>query len=122
MKNVSWFFRNLVLILFVLSLNTLNEAQSRSYMTGKVTTRTKSPTPVRSVWVILFEANIQRGRSITADDGKYYIGGLDDDKTYTIVVRRQITGNNIFKTQVSLPQNRFYNIQVVMNSGWTNNQ
>ena len=79
-----------------------------AYMVGKVT---RGTTPVRSAWIILYDGSTQKARTITGDDGKYYIGGLSN-KGYTIVVRRQATGANLFKGEVSLPANKSFNIKL----------
>jgi len=106
---------NPILAVIVLRPDTLAGAQRGSptasieYVTGIVTTA--SSIPVRSVWVILYDGTALKGRSLTGDDGRYYIGRLDK-RTYTIIVRRQITGSDLFKSQVTLPQNRGYNIRL----------
>jgi hypothetical protein len=82
---------------------------SADYITGKVTFRQSNP--ARSVWVIVFDGANLKGRSLTGDDGRYYIGGLEE-KTYTVVVRRQASGNNLVSQSVSLPQNRVHNIEL----------
>jgi hypothetical protein len=80
---------------------------SGDYMTGKVTSRRANP--ARSVWVIVYDGNDLKGQSLTGDDGQYYVGGLDE-KTYTVVVRKQKLGNNLVSQSVSLPQDRIHNI------------
>jgi len=82
---------------------------SFSYLTGKVTSAQAGP--ARSVWVIVFDGNRLRGKSLTGDDGHYYIGRLEAG-TYTVVVRRQASGNNLVSESVSLPQDRVRNIRL----------
>lgn len=84
-------------------------APSRDYITGKVTSGQSNP--ARSVWVMVYDGTNLKGRSLTGDDGRYYIGGLDD-KTYTVVVRRQTSGSDLVSQSVSLPQNRVHNIKL----------
>jgi hypothetical protein len=114
-KGVTLLLRNIVLAVIVPLPYTLMGAQrviptaSNEYVTGVVTS--PSSAPVRSVWVILYDGTALRGRSLTGDDGRYYVGRLDK-KTYRIIVRRQVTGNDLFKSQVILPQNRNYNIRL----------
>jgi len=105
----------LAVALLVSLPDTLGRAQrtsptaSNEYVTGKVTSA--SSTPVRSVWVVLYEGSSPKSRSLTGDDGRYYIGRLDR-RTYTIIVRRQIAGSDLFKSQVSLPRNRVFDIRL----------
>lgn len=82
--------------------------QPSVYITGKVVQRSN---PVRSVWVLLYDGNRLQGRSLTGDDGRYYIGGLENKK-YTIIVKRQPTASNLFSQQVTLPKNRQFDITV----------
>ena len=82
--------------------------QTSVYITGKIVQRS---IPVRSVWVLLYDGNRLQGRSLTGDDGRYYIGGLEN-KTYTIVVKRQPTASILFSQQVTLPKNRQFDITI----------
>ncbi|HEX6896546.1 MAG TPA: hypothetical protein VF146_14805 [Bryobacteraceae bacterium] len=82
--------------------------QTSVYITGKVVQRSN---PVRSIWVLLYDGNRLQGRSLTGDDGRYYIGGLEN-KSYTIIVKRQPTASNLFTQQVTLPKNRQFDITV----------
>ena len=113
MKGKSVFLLVIVLVLLITKPRILSAqrklAQANIYITGKVVQG--SSNPVRSVWVILFDGNRLQGRSLTGDDGRYYIGGLQN-KTYTIVVRRQATAANLFSQQVTLPTNRQFDIRV----------
>jgi hypothetical protein len=82
-------------------------AASGDFITGRVTFQQSNP--ARSLWVLVFDGATLKGRSLTGDDGRYYVGGLEE-KTYTIVVKKQPSGNNLASERVSLPQNRVYNI------------
>jgi hypothetical protein len=82
-------------------------AASGDYITGRVTLG--QSTPARSIWVMVYDGTTLKGQSLTGDDGRYYVGGLEE-KTYTIVVRRQTSGNNLVSQSVSLPQDRVHNI------------
>jgi len=114
-KRVTFLLLNIILAVIVPLPYTLMGAQrispttSNEYVTGIVTSA--SSAPVRSVWVILYDGTALKGRSLTGDDGRYYVGRLDK-RTYRIIVRRQVTGNDLFKGQVILPQNRSYNIRL----------
>jgi hypothetical protein len=79
------------------------------YITGTVTLGPTKPAP--SLWVIVYEGSSQKGRSLTGDDGKYYLGGLAQ-KQYRLVVRKQINGPDLYNEQINLPQNTDYNIHL----------
>jgi len=62
-----------------------------------------------SVWVSVSQNGVERGRSLTADDGKYYIGGLSSG-VYDIVV---IQGNRqLYRGQVNLSGDSSYDISI----------
>jgi Carboxypeptidase regulatory-like domain len=84
-------------------------APSGGYITGKVTSGHSNP--ARSLWVMVYDGANLKGQSLTGDDGRYYIGGLDD-KTYTVAVRKQTSGSNLVSQSVSLPQNRVHDINL----------
>ena len=78
------------------------------YITGRVQS-VSSGRPLPSLWVVIYEGETAKGRSLTGDDGKYYIGALDN-REYKIVVRR---GNEtLFQEMIRLPQNERYDIRV----------
>ena len=79
------------------------------YISGKVVAG--SSKPASSTWVIVYAGATQKGRSLTGDDGKYYIGGLAPG-TYGIVVRKQPNSVNLFQGEISLPKNRIYNVKI----------
>lgn len=82
---------------------------SGDYITGKVTYRQSNP--ARSLWVLVYDGATLKGRSLTGDDGRYYVGGLEE-KTYTVVVKKQPSGNNLASEKITLPQNRVCNIEL----------
>jgi hypothetical protein len=49
-------------------------AYAQEFLTGTV--RGASGQAVPSVWVVLTQGATEQGRSLTGDDGKYYIGNL----------------------------------------------
>jgi hypothetical protein len=65
--------------------------------------------PVRSVWVVVRQDNQEKGRSLTGDDGKYYIAGLENGAYALTVMRLKTT---LVVNQVHLPENRIHNITV----------
>jgi hypothetical protein len=113
MKNARVFLLGLAVALLIAVPDVWAQKRSsvgtNNYVTGRVTAGTS--TPARSVWVILYDGAVEKGRSLTGDDGRYYIGNLQS-KTYTIVVRRQIAGADLVRNQVNLPSNRVYNIRL----------
>ena len=80
-----------------------------SYLTGRVTSGQSGP--ARSVWVMVFDGNRLKGRSLTGDDGRYYIGGLEA-RAYTVVVRRQASGSNLVSESATLPRDRVRNLRL----------
>ena len=79
---------------------------TRTFVKGAVT---KSGKPVSSVWVVVSQGGRDRGRSLTGDDGKFYISNLDNG-TYDIVVMKGST--RLFKAEVTLPKGSTFNIKL----------
>jgi Carboxypeptidase regulatory-like domain len=75
--------------------------QAPGYITGTVTS-VSSGTPVPSVWVIISQNGSEKGRSLTGDDGKFYIDNLPDGK-YDLVATK---GNRQVIVKVTLPDER----------------
>jgi hypothetical protein len=77
----------------------LSDAQpgTRTSVKGTVTSAGK---PTRSVWVIIRLDGREKGRSLTGDDGKYYIAGVDPG-TYDFVVMEK--GVQRYKGRATLP-------------------
>lgn len=77
----------------------MSDAQpsSRTFVKGTVTSAGK---PARSVWVIVSLNGHEKGRSLTGDDGKYYIAGVDPG-TYDFVVVEK--GAQLYKGRATLP-------------------
>ena len=76
----------------------LSDAQpgTRTFVKGTVTSAGK---PARSVWVIISLNGREKGRSLTGDDGKYYIANLDPG-TYDFAVERR---EQLYKGRATLP-------------------
>jgi hypothetical protein len=72
------------------------QAATRTFVKGTVTSAGK---PARSVWVIVSLNGREKGRSLTGDDGKYYIADLDPG-TYDFIVER---GGQLYKGRATLP-------------------
>jgi hypothetical protein len=96
----------IVLLAMVFSI-----AKSAQSSGGDITGAVKSSTGrlFNSVWVIISQDGIERGRSLTGDDGKYYISNLNEG-TYDVLV---LKGNRqIYKGQVNLPGDSRYDIPI----------
>ena len=77
---------------------------TRTFVKGTVTAAGK---PARSVWVIISLNGREKGRSLTGDDGKYYIANLDPG-TYDFVVERR---EQLYQGRATLPiMNGTFNI------------
>jgi hypothetical protein len=64
---------------------------------------------VASAWVVVERGGAEQGKSLTGDDGRYYIGGLDSG-SYQITVRK---GDQVlYRGTVSLPANQAFDIRV----------
>ena len=72
------------------------QQSTRTSVRGTVTSAGK---PARSVWVIISQDGREKGRSLTGDDGKYYIANLDPG-TYDFVVEG---GGQAQKRRATLP-------------------
>jgi len=79
---------------------------SGAYVKGVVTQSNK---PVRSVWVIASQFGTERGRALTGDDGKYYIGKLNAGAYDLVVFQGK---QQIYSGQINLPENRLFNIAI----------
>ena len=83
-----------------------SKPEAGAYVKGVVT---QSNRPVRSVWVIASQSGAEKGRALTGDDGKYYIGNLTAG-AYDIAVfqgRQQI-----YSSQINLRENTLFNINI----------
>jgi hypothetical protein len=83
-----------------------SKPETRVYVKGVVT---QSNRPVRSVWVIVSQSGDEKGRALTGDDGKYYIGNLTEG-AYDIAVFQG--KQQVYTSQINLPQNILFNIDV----------
>ena len=89
------------------AFSAISSAQSnRTYLKGIVQSANK---PVRSVWVVVGQNGHDRSRSLTGDDGRYYIGNLEPGRYDVTVLNGK---NQLFKGQVNLPANSTFNIKV----------
>ena len=68
---------------------------------------TPSGQPVGSVWVVLERDGYLLGRSLTADDGRYYVSRLEAGP-YVVLVRRG--ESTLYRAQISLPSDAVHEI------------
>jgi hypothetical protein len=80
--------------------------QASDYVTGQITSA--SDKPATSVWVIIKQNGQERGRSLTGDDGSYYINNLSNGQ-YELLVTK---GANQLSRTIGLPQNKVFNIKI----------
>jgi hypothetical protein len=80
--------------------------QASDYVTGKITSA--SDRPATSVWVIIKQNGQERGRSLTGDDGSYYINNLGNGE-YELMLTK---GANQLSRTIILPQNKVFNIKI----------
>ncbi len=96
------------LALTVLALMAATQIQAAgTYITGKV--MSSSNKPLSSVWVMVAQNGVEKGRSLTGDDGTYFIGNLKEG-TYSILVKDQ--GRQLFRGQVQLPRDKKHDVRV----------
>ena len=77
-----------VLVLFSASLSQVNENPIfGNAFKGKVSLSSKKPTPLRSVWVIVFQDGKEITRALTGDDGRFY-AKIPGTGTYDVSVKR----------------------------------
>jgi hypothetical protein len=74
-------------------------------------TVSQSGQPLRSVWVVVIQNGAERGRSLTGDDGRYYIGELSEGG-YEVVVMKAGVGEICPRRRVNLPADQRYDIRV----------
>jgi len=81
-------------------------SQRATYTKGVVTQSNK---PVRSVWVIISQSGQERGRYLTGDDGKFYIGNLPSGDCDIAVWQGK---QQIYSSRINLPGNNVFNIAI----------
>ena len=91
----------------VLVFSVVSDAQSfnRTYVKGVVLS---SGRPLRSVWVVTSQNGRERGRSLTGDDGRYYL--YLDPGQYDVTV--QNGKRQLYKGRISLPKNNTFDIRI----------
>jgi len=74
-------------------------------MRGVVRYSSQKPAPY--VWVVVKQNGAERGRSLTADDGSYYIKDLPDG-VYDLIVTKG--ARKLYQGQARLPKDRVFDI------------
>jgi len=97
---------HLVFLALVVSLASGFSQFRRNSVKGLVTSSNK---PLRSVWVIASQYGAEKGRSLTGDDGKYFIDNLSAG-TYDIVVEQ--AKKQVWRGQLNVTVSTYYNINV----------
>ena len=100
-------------LLFVISINVMNfqaHAQEKEYVTGKITYQSNGRC-ANGLWVEIHFDSLLKGRSLTGDDGRYYVTGLTPG-SFELVVKR---GESVLlRCNIMLPTHRSYDIQLGM--------
>jgi hypothetical protein len=108
MKNRPIFQAAFVIALLLTIFVMASSVQSQSdYIKGMV----KSPSgrPLPSAWVIVSQDGNEKGRSLTGDDGKYYINNLGAGTYHLMVYERD---RRLFAEQVNLPGDSNHNVLI----------
>jgi hypothetical protein len=93
-----------VIVLSIVLSMTLSARSAGAYITGTVS---KGGNPLPSVWVVISQDGYEKGRSLTGDDGKYYVSNLSDGVYKVAVYRGKL---RIAEEEVSLPKDSRHNI------------
>jgi hypothetical protein len=106
MKNFIVALAAMGLILFVaIPAATITlQSPDTNYISGTV--QYPSMKPIPSVWVVLLQNNVEKGRSLTRDDGSYYVQRLDNGAYDLVVIGKEV----LYSGKVNLPENSRYNI------------
>lgn len=94
------------LFMTLISIFPAAQAVRDVHMKGVVT---RSGRPVRSAWVIITQNGDEKGRTLTGDNGKYYIGELSAGE-YEVVVEQG--PRQLCTRHVKLPDDSAFDIEV----------
>lgn len=64
---------------------------------------------IPSVWVVVEQGGAEKGKSLTGDDGRYYVGSLAHG-TYRVIVRRG--DQQLYSGTIELPKNAVFDIRL----------
>lgn len=98
----------ILFLVFVMSFSPPADAQPSLFLTGRVVSKS-SGKPISSVWVEVIKSGELVGRSLTGNDGKYYISGLEEGSYEVVVVKRS---HEVFKGPLQLTESRHFDIEI----------
>lgn len=100
------FSRLLLVVLFVAGMSAMNyypiHAQESEYVTGEIK-YAATGSAARGLWVEVYLGTMLKGRSLTGDDGRYYVAGLTPG-SFEIVVKQNMTV--LLRQGITLPAQR----------------
>jgi hypothetical protein len=96
----------IVLLAIVFSMASSSRSDG-DYITGVVTAPSRRP--LASAWVIISQNGYEKGRSLTGDDGTYYISNLSAG-TYNLIVYSR--NRQLAAEQVNLPGDSNHNVLI----------
>jgi hypothetical protein len=96
----------IVLLAAVFAMTPIAQSEG-NYITGVVTST--SGRPVASAWVIISQDGNEKGRSLTGDDGTYYISNLSAGTYHLMVYGRD---RQLSTEKVNLPGDSNHPIQI----------
>ena len=97
----------LCILTAVLAVTLSTQAVGDGYIKGVVTDRGR---PARAIWITVVQNGGEKGSSPAGDDGRYYVGGLDNGDYQIIVTRGD---QRLCQKQIRLPDNNgTYNIDL----------
>lgn len=119
--NNSILFKKLLLPVLILSVIFLVQsvnAKDNFYITGTIYS-TETNLPVSSIWVAIYNYNGTNriSHSLTGNDGKYYISGLDRGSYWFIISRGAY---KIFQKRIVLSNNTTYDVSISTTDWFSN--
>lgn len=93
-------------LVLLMTATALTQSVSTRYMRG-VVRYSSSNKPAPFVWVVVKQGGSEKGRSLTADDGSYFIRNLPDGLYDLIVIKGTRT---LYQGQAHLPQDKTLDI------------
>ena len=109
MKTGRMFFQSaLGIVLLAIVFSIAVSAQTGGiYIKGVV--KSSAGKLLTSVWVTISQNGVEKGRSLTGDDGKFYISNLDAGEYEIVVLQRD---REVYKEQVKLLEDSRYDISL----------
>jgi hypothetical protein len=95
----------IIVLVFLVTVPAMSQSTTR-YMRGTVR-YSSSNKPAPLAWVIVKQGGSEKGRSLTSDDGSYFIRDLPNG-LYDLVVTRG--GRTLYEGRAHLPENKVFDI------------